>query len=337
MRIRNITISLLIAVMAISCNSNRYKIKLKADIEDITVKRLENDIFGVNPSDIVPEIETLRNKYQEFLRLFGFVINIGDTSDTSWDEGLLMFATDKQNRDIYLEVMEVFPDLAMIETALNDALSHYSHYFPGATVPGVYTFVSGFNNSIVVGDSTLAIGLDRYLGKDCRFYPMLGIYNYEIKRMVPEKIPSDCMYAWASSTWSKDQARGTNNLLAAMLHEGKLLYFTRCMLPEQPDTLIFGFTEEQLKFCRNNEQQMWQYLLEYDLLFNTDPFTIRKFIGEAPFTTYFTNESPGRAAVWLSFRIIEQYMVKNRDVSLSDLMKNQNYQEILEGAKYSPE
>ena len=63
---------------------------------------------------------------------------------------------------------------------------------------------------------------------------------------------------------------------------------------------------------------MWQYLIEKDLLFSTDQLTIRKLTGEAPFTSYFTNESPGRAAVWIGFRIVESYMVKNPDISLEE-------------------
>ena len=74
--------------------------------------------------------------------------------------------------------------------------------------------------------------------------------------------------------------------------------------------LIFGFTTDQMKFCRNNESQMWQYLIENNLLFSTDQFIIRKLTGEAPFTQYFSNESPGRAAVWLGFRIVESYMMR---------------------------
>jgi hypothetical protein len=336
MKLRNLILLLVIACLVISCNNNRYNIRLRGDLEEITIKRFENDIFGISPGEILPGIESLKSKYREFLTLFGYVINIGDESDPSWGENLVMFATDKQNRDVYLEVVKVFPDLDEIEKSLGKAWSLYKYYFPGEKVPGIYSFVSGFNNSIVVGDSTLAIGLDRYLGTDCRYYPMLGIYNYEIRRMVPEKIPTDCMYAWAASTWTDDGGSGSNNLLAEMLYEGKLLYFTRCMLPGQPDTLLFGFTGDQMKFCNNNEAQMWEYLQEYDLLFNTDPFTIRKFTGEAPFTSYFSNESPGRAAVWLSFRIIEQYMEKNRDVTLRQLMEDKDYQQILERARYFP-
>jgi uncharacterized protein YjaZ len=92
-----------------------------------------------------------------------------------------------------------------------------------------------------------------------------------------------------------------------------------------------------MKFCRNNESQMWQYLVENDLVFKTDQFIIRKLLGDAPFTSYFTNESPGRASAWIGFRIVESFMIKNRGTSLESLMKNVNIQEILEKAKYNPQ
>lgn len=125
-------------------------------------------------------------------------------------------------------------------------------------------------------------------------------------------------------------------MLAEIIHYGKLKYFEKCMLPETSDELIFGFTPEQMKFCRNNESQMWLYMVENNLLFSTDQFKIRKLIGEAPFTSYFTNDSPGRAAVWLGFRIVESYMMKNPSVKIVDIMPNTDVQSILEHAKYSP-
>jgi len=109
------------------------------------------------------------------------------------------------------------------------------------------------------------------------------------------------------------------------------------MLPELNDTILFGFTADQMKFCRNNERQMWQYLIEYDLLFSTDQFVKRKLTGDAPFTSYFTNESPGMAAIWIGFRIVESSMMNNRDMTLDDLMGAKDIQGLLEKAKYDPE
>jgi hypothetical protein len=183
----------------------------------------------------------------------------------------------------------------------------------------------------------LAIGLDRYLGSESKYYPMLRIYNYQAAKMNPSNILPDAMYGWASVEWEfNETGYDTENVLAEMIHEGKLMYFVKCMLPDVNDELIFGFTEAQMKFCRNNESQMWQYLVENNLLFSTDQLTRRKLTGEAPFTGYFTDESPGRAAVWIGFRIIESYMRNKGNAGLSELMKETDVQSILEGARYSP-
>ncbi len=205
-------------------------------------------------------------------------------------------------------------------------------------MPAVYTCITGFNNSIITADSILGIGLDRYLGADCEYYKRLEIYKYLADRMTPENIVPDCIYGWGASEWDFSALRYTaDNVLSEIIHEGKLKYFEKCMLPETTDELIFGFTDDQFRFCRNNENQMWQYLIEKNLLFSTDKFTIQKLTGEAPFTSFFTNESPGRAAVWIGFRIVESYMMKNPDVSLNELMTNADIQSILEKAKYNPQ
>jgi hypothetical protein len=184
----------------------------------------------------------------------------------------------------------------------------------------------------------IGIGLDRYLGADCKYYTMLEIYKYMAVKMTPDNIVPDCIYGFGASEWDFATLKyPSDNVLAEIIHNGKLKYFEKCMLPESPDDLIFGFTKDQLKFCKNNESTMWQYLVEHDMLFNTEQFTIRKLTGEAPFTSYFTKESPGKAADWIGFRIVESYMMKNQGVKLSDLMTNIDVQGILEKSKYSPQ
>lgn len=145
------------------------------------------------------------------------------------------------------------------------------------------------------------------------------------------------MYAWALSEWDFQAINySADNVLTEIIHEGKLKYFEKCMLPDTPDWLIFGFTPDQLNFCRDQESQMWDYLVEHNFLFSTDRLIIRKLTGEAPFTSFFTNESPGRAAVWLGFRIVESYMMNTRGVTMEELMMNTDIQGILNGAKYAP-
>jgi len=329
---------LLIVLLGISCKRNQYKVKTSTIKADIEIKRLEKDIFGMSPDKIADKVPELKNKYNGFLQLFSYVINTGDINDPSFGDFLVRFCTDKQNNDVYELTIKLYPDLKTIELGLEDAFRHYLYYFPEKSVPGVYSCITGFNNSIITGDSILGIGLDRYLGADCPYYPRLEIYNYIAARMTPVYVVPDCMYGWGASEWDFASMKyPADNVLAEMIHEGKLKYVEKCMLPETSDEIIFGFTPLQMKFCRNNEGRMWQYLIENDLFFKTDQFIIRKLTGEAPFTSYFTNESPGRAAVWIGFRIVESYMMKNPGISLNQLMENVDIQGILDKAKYSPQ
>jgi hypothetical protein len=340
MRIRHsvYVILLLIITSATSCKKSHYKVNISSISVNIEIKRLEKDLFTLNPDEITSMVPFLREKYNGFLQLFSYVINTGDINDSSFGDFLVRFCTDKLNNDVFNLTMQIYPDVNEIESGLKDAFRHYLYYFPGRKVPAVFTCITGFNNSIITGDSVLGIGLDRYLGADCIYYPKLEIYKYLADKMTPSYIISDCMYGWAASEWDFSTIKyEADNVISEIIHNGKLRYFEKCMLPETDDEIIFGFTSDQIRFCRNNESQMWQYLIENDMLFNTDQFTIRKMVGEAPFTSYFTNESPGRAAVWLGFRIIESYMMKNPAIKMEDMLVETDIQAILEKAKYNPQ
>lgn len=328
---------LLIIPLTISCRKNHYKVNTSSIKVKVEIKRLEKDLFTLNPNEITKMIPSLKQKYDGFLQLFSFVINTGDINEASFGDLLARFCTDKQNNDVFNLTMKLYPEVKNIESELQEAFRHYLYYFPGKSVPGVYTCISGFNNSIITGDSVLGIGLDRYLGADCEYYPRLEIYKYISARMTPRDIVPDCIYGWGASEWDFSALKyPADNVLTEIIHNGKLKYFEKCMLPETSDEIIFGFTPDQMKFCKNNENQMWQYLIENDLLFKTDQFVIRKLTGEAPFTGYFSKESPGRAAVWLGFRIVESYMIKNPGTDINEMMKSTDIQLILEKAKYSP-
>jgi hypothetical protein len=320
-----------------SCKKNPYRVNTSSIEVKIEIKRLEKDLFTMNPDEISSKVPYLKQKYKGFLQLFSYVINTGDIDDRSFAGFLVRFCTDKQNNDVYSLTIQKFPEIRDIEGDIQDAFRHYRYYFPDKQIPAIYTCITGFNNSIITGDSALGIGLDRYLGADSEYYKRLGIYNYLVARMTKENIVPDCIYGWGTSEWDFPALKyPADNVLAEMIHSGKIKYFEKCMLPDVSDGILFGFTTDQMKFCRKNESRMWQYLVEKDLLFKTDQMTIRKLTGEAPFTGYFTKDSPGRAAVWVGFRIIEAYMVKNPGIKMRELMEYTDIQDILEKAKYSP-
>jgi len=332
---RNSVVILLLAILLWSCSRNGSSVDTSGIEVNLTIKRFEKDVFSIDPDSLHHEIPRLNAQYGGFFKLFGEgIIRIGPMTDPKFEGYLQSFLSDNMVNEGYQRVLKVFPDVENVEKALNGAFKRYRYYFPNGLIPEVYTYVSGYNLSIALADSLIGIGLDRYLGSNCEYYPQLGIPRYQIRNMHPAKIPSDCIRAWLIGEFPYNDS--INNLLNNMVYEGRLMYMVKKLLPDEPDSLVFGFTSDQMRWCRSNEEQMWTHLIENKILFTTESFQINKMINDAPFTSGFPRESPGRAAVWLGYRIIDSFMRSNREVSIPQLMGIRDYQRILNLSKYRP-
>jgi hypothetical protein len=326
----------LVLMAAVSCRNDRHDIDISGIDVNIDIRRFEKDLFSIDPSHLEENIGRLEHDYGRFFKIFNNrIINIGSSNSPEYPELLRLFITDYQNFRIYERTMEVYPNLDKLTEGLTGCFRRYKYYFKEKSVPEIITYVSGFNQSVISDENLLAIGLDKYLGTDEDFYKQVdGFYKYMVMNMHSEKILSDCMRLWATTEFEFNDS--VNNLVSNMIYEGKVMYFVNEILPNQADTIKWGFTGSQMKFCRNNEKQMWTYIIENRLVFNTDRFRINQFIVEGPFTKDFTRESPARAAVWLGYNIVDSYMKKHKKLTLRELMYEDNYMKILNESGYNP-
>lgn len=327
---------IVIMLVFISCNRENNNNIDVSDIElDITINRLDKDLFEMDPSNIENEMPDLIAKYGEFFELYSArVINLGNPHDADYSNILVGFVTDFTMNKVYEKTKEVFPNVNFIENEMTEAFKRYKYFFPEKTIPAIYTFIGGFNQSIVVSDSILGLGIDKYLGEDCEFYDRLEIANYLQKNMNPQSIPTDAVRAWITTEFAYNDTK--DNLVNNMVYQGKVQYFLDVIFPQTQDSLKFGFTANQLRWCITNEYQMWNYLIEEKLLFSTDHMIITKHINQAPFTSGYPQNSPGRASVWLGREIVKAYMKRNSDLTLKDLMLDDDYQKILSESRYEP-
>jgi hypothetical protein len=60
------------------------------------------------------------------------------------------------------------------------------------------------------------------------------------------------------------------------------------------------------------------------------------YLNEAPFTAPVSQDSPGRVGTWVGWQIVKSYMDKNKNVSLQQLVSENNYQQLLEKSDYRP-
>jgi hypothetical protein len=152
--------------------------------------------------------------------------------------------------------------------------------------------------------------------------------------MRPEYIVPDAMKGWLMSDYGIDESNA--KLIEMMVSQGRIQYTLRAMLPETPDSLLFGYSGAQLAWCGNNEQQVWSFFIDQKLLFSADPNILLKYAGEGPSTGGFPKESPGNIALYTGWRIVESYMERHADVSIKQLLEEKDLNRVFQESGYKP-
>lgn len=310
-------------------NVNVSKINVETKLE-----RFDRDLLLVSKEDPYKVITELQNKYGYFFELYNReIIRIGSVENSSYLVYLNTFLSDYAVYEAYKEVNRVFKNTDNLEKTMIDGFKHIKYYFPEKKLPRVVTFVAGFNQSIVINEGFIGIGLDKYLGIDCKIYDMLQIPDYLRIEMTPEQIPIDVVRAWVEYEFPYESE--TNYLIEYMIYNGRTLYFLDACYPNVKEEIKHKYTKKQLDYCYLYEREIWTRMVEQKFIFNTDNLTIKKFIESAPFTSEFGPESTPRIGNWLGYQIVKSY-VKNNKIKIEDLMKEKDLMKILNKSGYNP-
>ena len=97
----------------------------------------------------------------------------------------------------------------------------------------------------------------------------------------------------------------------------------------------FRFTKAQMDWVKENEANIWQYIVHEDLLFSKQEQQFRTFINYAPFAKGMPPEAPARVAYYIGYRMVSKYM-NNNEIDIQDLMYLSDSREFLKHSKYKP-
>lgn len=337
MKVLKIGIFLLIGITSLlACKRNPLKVDISNIQEEVKINPFGMQLFDLEGKDTMQVVRELSEEYPDFFKLFTYrIISIGGIDDEHFPELIKLFLNDSLIEEVKTTTYAEFNDLKWLEKDLQKAFKYYRFHFPDKELPGVYTYVSGFNQSVVTAENIVGISLDKYLGRDCEFYRQLNSTpQYKVINMYKERIPSDVAFAWAITEFEDPNSAVT--VLDNMIEKGKMMYLVDAMLPTTADSLKIGYTEQQMEWCEMNEPAMWTYLIEQKMLYSSKRMDIVRYINDAPSTSGFPVESPGRAGVWLGWKIVRQYMKKHPEVSIAELMDMHDYQKILNDSEYDP-
>ncbi len=305
---------------------------------DIKIERFDQDLYKGKSDGLVQTDLILKKKYGAFYDDYVHRM-VGNVSYTD-QQILATLYKDQAYADLNHDVDSVFKDMKPTGQALNQSFKYILYYYPKARVPRFISFISGFSVQTPIGDNYMGIGLDMFLGRNSRFYPAIvkSVPLYLSRRFAPEYIVPRLVETYAREELfpQKDENR---SLLAKMIENGKILYFMDKVLDDNvPDTVKIGYTEKQLTWCKTFEGDIWSYFMQNDLLFETDFQKIQMYVSEAPFTPGLgeKNESAPKLGIWIGWQIVRKYMNEHPEISLQQLMDDQDAQKILSTAKYKP-
>lgn len=242
---------------------------------------------------------------------------------------------DTLQNELEAEVANAFPSFETEKNQLVSLFKHIKYYFPEFYPPKIITLISevDYNNRIVYSDSLLLIGLDNYLGQEHKFYK--GLPNYVSKGQQKQFLASDVASAFAKRVIAYPKDR---SFLSKMVFYGKELYLKDKLLPEATDAQKINYLPEEYEWAQANEEQIWRYFVENELLYSTDFSLDRKFLEPAPFSKFgleLDSESPGRLGRFIGWQIVRAFAEKNPEIEVQTLM-HLTADEIFKKANYKP-
>ncbi|MBP6687570.1 MAG: hypothetical protein KA160_06895 [Lacibacter sp.] len=342
-------ILLFLIVTFIACTNETDAPNVSGIKVDLKVERFEQDLFAIDSNAAKQGLFQLQQKYPAFLPLFiNHVLGLGPLADSN----SLAFEGSKRflhlNKPVFEASQKLYKNFTGTGEELKNGFQYVKYYFPGHTIPTIITTIGPMdalapmsNNEPspnYIGENFLAIGLQFYLGKDYSIYNDPGYISsiapqYRSRRFSKEFIAADVFTLVIDDLYPDSSNRYP--LIERFVEKGKRLYLLNQFLPNSNDTLLIGYTGNQLNWCKENERSIYNFFIQQNLLYEIDPSRIQNYITDGPTTQGMPEQSPGNIGAFLGWEIIKSYMKKNPDVTLKQLMKTTN-KTIFNESDYKP-
>ena len=345
---RKTTTTFLIALIFFaSCKQGNKAPDVSAIKVNLQVQRFEKDFFAIDTNNIAASFPMLQQKYPVFFA--DFIQNIlgvsVDEGGAKADSAIKLFLRDY--RIVKDTADKVFANFTKIDEEVKQGIRFAKHYFPAYQAPEkLITFIgpldaifqapTGKTGDVITQDA-LAVGLQLHLGSEASIYQSLSAQSlfpkYVSAKFAPQYIPVNCIKNIVDDIYPPNA--GDKTLLDFCIDKGKRLYLLDKFLPNTPDTLKIGYTNSQLTGCYKNEGLIWSFLIQNNLLYNSDFLRIQSYVEEGPQTQELGEGSPGQISLFVGWQIIKKYIEQYPDTTPDQLLKL-SAKQILADSKYKP-
>jgi len=206
----------LLFVILLGCVGCEWQLK-SFDDDDLTVKverydRIQSLYLTTGDFSALQQMNTVYP--MQTRTLIEDVLRIGKVNDPQINTKFLRFYQDSILQVLISDSEQQYANLDDINQQLTEAFSYLIKQLPNMEVPKVYAQIGSLDQSVIVGNNTIGICLDKYLGGDYFLYqkPEYGYSKEQLKMMDRRFIVPDCIGFYLLSLYPMPFDRKLNQI-----------------------------------------------------------------------------------------------------------------------------
>lgn len=162
------------------------------------------------------------------------ILHIGKVDDQQINKKFLRFYQDSTLQALISEAEQQYANMDDINGQLTKAFLYLRKHIPEMEIPEVYTQIGALDQSVIVGNNTIGICLDKYLGADYPLYrrPEYGYTEGQLQMMTRKYIVPDCVGFYLLSLYPMPLDRPLSQQ-ERDIHIGKILWVVNKALDEK--------------------------------------------------------------------------------------------------------
>lgn len=188
------------------------------------------------------------------------VLQIGEVNDPEINNKFLNFYQDTTLQSLIADAELQYANMCDINKQFSKAFEKLKKICPNMKLPVVYSQISALDQSVIIGNNTIGISLDKYLGKD---YPLYARYYTPDQRklMTRELIVPDCMSFYLLSMYPLKNHESRSQY-ERDLHMGKIMWAVNKLLDKKVFTTKYTAIVD--RYARQNPKMSLKEILELD-------------------------------------------------------------------------
>ena len=219
-----------------------YKLKPFDEVENDTLEvkiqrydRIESLYLTTGDFSALQQMST--DFPNETRTLIEKILKLGSVDDPEINNKLLAFYQDSTLQAIISDAELQYANVDDLNKKITDAFHKLKSWFPNFKVPLIYAQICALDQSIIVGDESVGICLDKYLGED---YPLYAKYydKEQRKTMRREYIVPDFLCFYILSLYPPPRPNGENQKEVDM-QVGKAQWMVNRVLGKKYFSTIF--------------------------------------------------------------------------------------------------